>query len=137
LLITTKAKKPDINGTEMAVFQSLLKPINEALVAVTELKEANRPDPKYHHLSTVSDGIMLLAWVTVDNRPHKHIEECLNSAQFFGNRVQKEYKDKCVHAPRPSGGFHVVANILQSPEIPSKSSGCSPFTRYSAILANL
>lgn len=81
----------------MAIFQELLKPINEALMAVTELKESNRPDPKYTHLCTVADGIMVLAWVTVDNRPHKHVEECLGSAQFFGNRVLKEFKEKYVY----------------------------------------
>lgn len=94
LLISTKAKKPDLSGANMAVYQDLLKPINEALMAVTELKESNRPDPMYTHLSAVADGIMVLAWVTVDNRPYKHVEECFSSAQFFGNRVLKEFKDK-------------------------------------------
>ncbi|KAF5025171.1 hypothetical protein F66182_2747 [Fusarium sp. NRRL 66182] len=89
LLISTKAKKPDL-----PVYESLIKPINEALMAVTELKEANRPSPMYTQLSTVSDGIMVLAWVTVDARPYKHVDECLESAQFFGNRVLKEQKDK-------------------------------------------
>jgi adenylyl cyclase-associated protein len=78
----------------MAVYQELLKPINTALMTVTELKEANRPDSMYTHLSAVADGIMVLAWVTVDNRPYKHVDECFSSAQFFGNRVLKEYKEK-------------------------------------------
>ncbi|KAK7423797.1 suppressor of rasval19 [Neonectria magnoliae] len=94
LLISTKAKKPDLSGADMAVYQELLKPINEALMAVTDLKDKNRPDPMYTQLSTVADGIMVLAWVTVDSRPYKHVEECLGSAQFFGNRVLKEQKDK-------------------------------------------
>jgi adenylyl cyclase-associated protein len=78
----------------MVVYQELLKPINEALHAVTELKDNNRADAMYTHLSAVADGIMVLAWVTVDNRPYKHVEECFSSAQFFGNRVLKEFKDK-------------------------------------------
>ena len=94
LLISTKAKKPGLSGADMAVYQDLLKPINDALMAVTEIKELNRPDPMHTQLSTVADGIMVLAWVTVDNRPHSHVEECLGSAQFCGNRVLKEYKDK-------------------------------------------
>ncbi|KAJ3519157.1 hypothetical protein NM208_g14236 [Fusarium decemcellulare] len=94
LLISTKAKKPNLSGPDLPVYESLIKPINEALMAVTELKEANRPDPMYTQLSTVSDGIMVLAWVTVDTRPYKHVDECLGSAQFFGNRVLKEQKDK-------------------------------------------
>lgn len=94
LLITTKAKKPVLSGPESAVYQDLLKPINDALMAVTEIKDANRPDPMYTQLSAVSDGIMVLAWVTVDNRPHSQVDDCLGSAQFFGNRVLNKYKDK-------------------------------------------
>ena len=78
----------------MVAFQNLLKPINDALMAVSEIREANRADPMYTNLSAVADGIMVLAWVTIDNRPYKHVEECLGSAQFFGNRVQKEQKEK-------------------------------------------
>ncbi|KAM0519273.1 hypothetical protein D7B24_008480 [Verticillium nonalfalfae] len=91
LLITTKAKKPDLNGAEHL---ALLNPINEALIAATEIKDANRPSPVFSQLSAVAEGIMVLAWVTVVNRPYKHVEESLGSAQFFGNRVLKEQKDK-------------------------------------------
>ncbi|CAM1511101.1 Fc.00g086140.m01.CDS01 [Cosmosporella sp. VM-42] len=89
LLLSTKAKKPD-----QTVLPELLKPINEAVMGVNELKESNRPDPMYTHLTTVAEGIMVLAWVAMDNRPYKHVEDSLASAQFFGNRVLKEQKDK-------------------------------------------
>lgn len=89
LLVTTRAAKPDIE-----VYQNLLKPTNEAIVAIADLKESNRCDPLHAQLSTVADGIVMLAWVTIDNRPHKHVDECLGSAQFFGNRVLKEHKDR-------------------------------------------
>ncbi|OAA69070.1 adenylyl cyclase-associated protein [Cordyceps fumosorosea ARSEF 2679] len=94
LLITTRSVRPDLQGADMALYQDLLKPINDALMAVTELKEANRSDPMYTQLSAVADGIMVLAWVTVSHKPFTHVEEFLGSAQFFGNRVIKEYKDK-------------------------------------------
>ncbi|KAI1324167.1 adenylyl cyclase-associated protein [Xylariaceae sp. FL0255] len=95
LLISTKAKKPDISvNDEMLIYQDLLKPINDALMAVGNIKESNRPSPVFTQLSTVAEGIMVLAWVTVDNKPFKHVEESLGSAQFFGNRVLKEHKDK-------------------------------------------
>lgn len=96
LLITTKAKKPDFTGSEMAVYQDLLKPINECLIAVNDIKDSNRGSDVFSQLSAVSDGIMVLAWVTVDNRPYKHVEESLGSVQFFGNRVLKENKEKSV-----------------------------------------
>ncbi|OAQ86548.1 adenylyl cyclase-associated protein [Purpureocillium lilacinum] len=89
LLLTTKAAKP-----ELPIFQKLLKPINDVIISVGELKDSNRPDPMYTQLSAVADGIMMLAWVTIENRPYKHVEECLGSAQFFGNRVLKEQKDR-------------------------------------------
>lgn len=95
LLISTKAKKPDIGvTTEMSVYQELLKPINEALMAVGSIKESNRGSPVFTQLSAVAEGIMVLAWVTVDNKPFKHVDESLGSAQFFGNRVLSEHKDK-------------------------------------------
>lgn len=94
LLITTKSKKPDMSGSEMSVYQDLLKPINDALMAATNIKESNRGSPVFSQLSAVAEGIMVLAWVTVENKPYKHVEESLGSAQFFGNRVLKEYKDK-------------------------------------------
>lgn len=78
----------------MVVYQELLKPINEALMAVGSIKESNRGSPVFSQLSAVAEGIMVLAWVTVDNKPFKHVEESLGSAQFFGNRVLKEHKDK-------------------------------------------
>lgn len=89
MLITTKAAKPDVTA-----YETILKPINDALIAVTELKDSNRPDPMYTQLSAVADGIMMLAWITFDSRPYKHVENSLSSAQFFGNRVLKEQKDK-------------------------------------------
>jgi len=103
LLISTKSKRPDLNGSEMSVYQDLLKPINESLIAVTNIKDASRSSPMFDQLSAVADGIMVLAWVTVDNRPYKHVEASLGSAQFFGNRVLKEFKDKSVSLPAPKG----------------------------------
>jgi len=94
LLITTKSKKPDLTGSEMSVYQDLLKPINEALMAVSNIKEGNRGSPVFNQLSAVAEGFMVSAWVTVDSRTYKHVEEYLGSAQFFGNRVLKEFKDK-------------------------------------------
>ncbi|KAI1821529.1 adenylate cyclase associated N terminal-domain-containing protein [Xylaria intraflava] len=95
LLISTKATKPDISvSADMAVYQDLLKPINEALMAVGNIKESNRGSPVFTQLSAVAEGIMVLAWVTVDNKPFKHVEESLSSTQFFGNRVLSEHKDR-------------------------------------------
>ena len=81
-------------GSEMSVFQELLKPISDSISRVSAVKDENRQSEFYNHLSTVAEGALVLAWVTVDNRPWKHVEESLGSAQFFGNRVLKEFKEK-------------------------------------------
>jgi len=91
ILITTKAKKPDMSSP---VFMELLKPLQESITAVSDIRDANRGSPVFNQLSAVSESIGVLAWVTVDPKPYKHVEESLGSAQYWGNRVLKEYKDK-------------------------------------------
>ncbi|KAH8659289.1 adenylate cyclase associated N terminal-domain-containing protein [Tricladium varicosporioides] len=92
ILLTTKAKKPDLNSP---AFMQLLKPLQEAITSVVDIREKEpRNSPIFNHLSAVSESITVLAWVTVDPKPNKHVEECLGSSQFYGNRVLKEYKEK-------------------------------------------
>lgn len=94
LLITTKAKKPNLSAPEdMDAYQALLKPINESLMAVVNIKESNRGAKESNQLSAVADGIMMLAWVTDEAKPHKHVDNTLGSAQYYGNRVIKDFKD--------------------------------------------
>lgn len=64
------------------------------ITAVSDIRDSNRGGPLFNHLSAVSESIGVLAWVTVDPKPHKHVEESLGSAQYWGNRVLKEYKEK-------------------------------------------
>lgn len=95
LLITTKAKKLNLsNNDDMEAYQKLLKPINESLMAVVNIKESNRGSPDSNELSAVADGIMMLAWVTDEAKPHKHVENHLGAAQYYGNRVIKDNKEK-------------------------------------------
>ncbi|KAG0649335.1 Adenylyl cyclase-associated [Hyphodiscus hymeniophilus] len=91
ILITTKAKKPDMTSP---VFVQLLKPLQESISAVSDIRDANRGSAVFDQLSAVSESIGVLAWVTVDPKPHKHVDESLGSAQYWGNRVLKDYKDK-------------------------------------------
>ncbi|TAQ85570.1 hypothetical protein B7494_g6111 [Chlorociboria aeruginascens] len=91
ILITTKASKPDMNKP---IFMELLKPLQESISAVSDIRDANRGKPLFNHLSAVSESIGVLAWVTVEPKPQKHVEESLGSAQYWGNRVLKDFKDK-------------------------------------------
>lgn len=91
LLISTQSKKPSQEGP---VYMQLLKPLQEQLQAVDELRDANRASPYFNHLSAISESIPALAWVTLPAKPHKHVEEMYGTAQYWGNRVLKEYREK-------------------------------------------
>lgn len=90
IYITTKAKKPEMNSP---VFMELLKPLQESITAVSEIRDSNRGSPVFNLLSVVSESIGFLAWITVEPKPQKHIEEFYGSAQYWGNRVLIEFKD--------------------------------------------
>ena len=75
-------------------YMELLKPLQDELQAVSNIRDQNRGSPLFNQLSTVSESISVIAWVTVDPKPFKHVEESLGSAQYWGNRVVKENKEK-------------------------------------------
>ncbi|KAI9695941.1 MAG: hypothetical protein M1820_008353 [Bogoriella megaspora] len=91
LLISTQAKKPEMSST---LYMEILKELQQEMQKVTEARESNR-DPKLKdHLSMVGDGIGAMVWVGIDPKPADFVTEVLASAQYYGNRVLKEYKDK-------------------------------------------
>jgi len=67
--------------------------IHRYISQVDEIKETNRPSPYFTHLSMVSEGIIGLGWI-VEPRPADVIESSLGGAQYNGNRVLKEYREK-------------------------------------------
>jgi adenylyl cyclase-associated protein len=91
LLISTRAKKPDMTSSAYA---DLLAPLQQHMRAISDIRDRNRGKPHFNHLSTVSESISVLAWITVEPKPFKHVEESLGSAQYWGNRVVKEFKEK-------------------------------------------
>lgn len=72
----------------------ILKELQSTMGAVNDMREANRGSPYFTHLTTVSEGITVLAWITVEPKPIEYITEILGGAQFYGNRVIQEYKEK-------------------------------------------
>jgi adenylyl cyclase-associated protein len=75
----------------------ILTDLQKQMGTVNDIREANRGSPLFTHLSTVSEGIAALAWVTYEPKPANYLTEILSSAQFYGNRVLKEYKEKYVN----------------------------------------
>lgn len=77
-----------------ADYMDLLKPLQDDLRTVIDIRDANRGSEFSNHLSAVAESIGVVAWVTMENKPFKHVDESLGSAQYFGNRILKEFKEK-------------------------------------------
>lgn len=72
----------------------VLKELQSTMGSVNDIREANRGSPVFNHLTTVSEGVSVLGWITVDPKPTGFIEDTHGSVEFYGNRVLKEYKEK-------------------------------------------
>lgn len=70
--------------------------LHKASDTINNIRESNRPSPLFSHLSTVSEGIPALSWL-YQNKPAEFVLEFLAGAQYFGNPVLKEYKEKYVY----------------------------------------
>lgn len=88
--IVSQAKRPDMSDPALV---EALKPINGNIVKINKLKDENRSSPFFNHLNTISEGAPVLGWV-VNPTPVSYIPEFKDSAQFWSNRIMKEYRDK-------------------------------------------
>ncbi|CAG8436795.1 22196_t:CDS:2 [Rhizophagus irregularis] len=88
IYITTQSSKPNIE-----TIMELLKPTQQAIEKVCEYRENNRPSPLLDHLSTVSEGICALGWITIEQKPAPFVEDLRDSSRFFANRVITNYKN--------------------------------------------
>ncbi|KAI1945503.1 suppressor of rasval19 [Ophidiomyces ophidiicola] len=87
LLVSTKSKKPDPQPPE------LLTELHRASDEINNIRESNRPSPLFNHLSAISEGVMSMGWF-FEIRPAEFVTDVLGGAQFYGNRVLNEYKEK-------------------------------------------
>lgn len=88
--IVSKTRKPDFTD---AKFAELLTPINQEIAKLTELKDSNRKSAFFNHLNTLSEGAPVVGWIVTDT-PVSFIPEFKDTAQFWANRILKEYKEK-------------------------------------------
>jgi len=73
---------------------SLLQPMSEKISQIQEFRESNRRSALFNHLSTVSESISALGWVTVAPAPGPFVKEMSDAGMFYSNRVLKEFKEK-------------------------------------------
>ncbi|KAF9439194.1 hypothetical protein BGZ76_009366 [Entomortierella beljakovae] len=89
--IATVSQKPPLTSE---VFSQLLEPTQTELRKVVEVRDKNRSSPLSNHLTTVADGIPALGWVAIEAKPAVYIADMKESAQFYANRVVKDWKEK-------------------------------------------
>lgn len=88
--VVSKAKKPEMSDPK---FMEAVKPTNEKIELIGSIKDANRSSKYFNHLNTVAEGAPVLGWIVSDT-PVSLIPEFKDSAQFWSNRIMKEYKEK-------------------------------------------
>lgn len=90
LELVSRTKKPDNQDPQ---FMQTLTPMNTRIEEISTLKNANRQSEFFNHLNTIGEGAPVLGWIVTDT-PVSFIPEFKDSAQFWSNRVMKEYKEK-------------------------------------------
>ncbi|CAF1047788.1 unnamed protein product [Rotaria sordida] len=83
-------KKPT-NDQQIA---ELIKPQSNEIETIVAFTNKNRKSTLFNHLSSISEGIPAFGWILVSPTPAPHIKEMLDAAQFYANRVLKDFKEK-------------------------------------------
>jgi len=73
----------------------LFKELSKTIADIGDVREKNRANKDvFNHLSAISESIAALAWVAVKPAPAPHVKEMADAAQFYTNRILREYKEK-------------------------------------------
>lgn len=91
VLMSTKAKKPDMSSP---AFATLISSLQHELGAVNDIKDSNRGSQYKDHLAMVSEGTGALQWIVMDGKPADYVSEVIGGVQLYGNRILKAYKEK-------------------------------------------
>ncbi|TPP58271.1 adenylyl cyclase-associated protein 2 isoform X2 [Fasciola gigantica] len=75
-------------------FSELVKVYTEPISTVVNFKDSHRSSPFFNHISAVAESVLSLGWVAVTPTPAPHVKNMQEAAQFFTNRVMKDYKEK-------------------------------------------
>ncbi|TLD38853.1 adenylyl cyclase-associated protein [Venturia nashicola] len=109
LLVTTKAKKPDLASP---AYMDTLKGLQKYMTQVDDIRQGNRASPLKDHLAMIADGVGALAWVTIDPKPQDYVAELFGGAQLYGNKVLKEYKDKYAHVEWVRSFYKLMRSLV-------------------------
>ncbi|CCA74201.1 probable adenylyl-cyclase-associated protein CAP [Serendipita indica DSM 11827] len=80
--------------TRRSEFATITQPLHTDVGAIKQIQEKNRDRNWSLHLQTVADGAPSVGWLLLPSNPVGHIQVQKEAAEFYGNRVIKEYKEK-------------------------------------------
>nr|1S0P_A Chain A, Adenylyl cyclase-associated protein [Dictyostelium discoideum]1S0P_B Chain B, Adenylyl cyclase-associated protein [Dictyostelium discoideum] len=83
----SQSKKPS-----QETLLELIKPLNNFAAEVGKIRDSNRSSKFFNNLSAISESIGFLSWVVVEPTPGPHVAEMRGSAEFYTNRILKEFK---------------------------------------------
>jgi len=72
----------------------LLAPTSKCVGEVISIRDGNRGNTLWNHLSALSEGVPALGWVTVSPTPGPFANEFKGNSEFYSNKLLREYKGK-------------------------------------------
>eukprot|EP00339_Tiarina_fusa_P004720 CAMPEP_0117070462 /NCGR_PEP_ID=MMETSP0472-20121206/49504_1 /TAXON_ID=693140 ORGANISM="Tiarina fusus, Strain LIS" /NCGR_SAMPLE_ID=MMETSP0472 /ASSEMBLY_ACC=CAM_ASM_000603 /LENGTH=498 /DNA_ID=CAMNT_0004793579 /DNA_START=27 /DNA_END=1523 /DNA_ORIENTATION=+ len=90
IVLASRAKQP----TDMKDLQPHLTPITDAVTKIRALRLKRDYD---NHMKAVMEMLACVSWVTCrapSQLPAPFVKECIGSADFWSNRIRKEFKGK-------------------------------------------
>jgi len=87
--LASQAKQPSVEK-----LKDLLAPIAAIAKQVKDLRENNRKDKQWEHLSTLSEAVSYVNWVVVAPTPAPFVKESLDSSLFWSNKILTLFKGK-------------------------------------------
>ncbi|KAK5118758.1 hypothetical protein LTR85_007964 [Meristemomyces frigidus] len=112
LLVTTKAKKPDMQSPQ--TFNDLLKDLQQDMGSVGDIRDSHRSSTMKEHLAMVGEGIGALQWLLMDGKPADFVGEVIGGAQMYGNRVLKAYKETDPAHVKYVQSYYALLKALQA-----------------------
>ena len=87
--VVSKCKKPD-DATLGKLLEATSKSVGEAI----SIRDSNRGNAMWNHLSAISELAPFLGWVTVSPTPGPFANEFKGNSEFYSNKLLREFKGK-------------------------------------------
>ena len=78
----------------METLQEFYALFTQNIEGITNLREKNRQSEFFNHLSAISESIGALGWIAVSPAPSPFVKDMNDAAQFYTNRVLKDWREK-------------------------------------------